>query len=85
MKILGIPLKSPLTAIDCFLLEELTGNTMDWAKGEVGIPFALSFELRDNGEFGFLLPAEQIEPSGKEILNGFLVMLEGVWNKTMAF
>ncbi|CAG0904591.1 unnamed protein product, partial [Darwinula stevensoni] len=65
--------------------QELTGNTMDWAKGEVGIPFALSFELRDNGETGFLLPPEQIRPSGEEILAGFLAMLEGVRNKTVAF
>jgi carboxypeptidase A4 len=33
-------------------------------------------ELRDTGEFGFVLPAEQIRPNCEEIWEGMQVMLE---------
>lgn len=38
---------------------------MDWAY-DSGIKYAFSFELRDTGQYGFLLPASQIVPTAQE-------------------
>lgn len=42
------------------------GSSIDWVKGDVGVKYAYTLELRDSGRFGFLLPAKQIVPSGRE-------------------
>jgi hypothetical protein len=34
--------------------------------------------LRDNGQFGFVLPANQIVPTGEEVLAGMKVLLKGI-------
>jgi len=39
---------------------------MDWALGELGIPYSMGMELRDTGRYGFLLPPSQIIPSAEE-------------------
>ena len=49
---------------------DMAGNTIDWARGSAGIPYAYLFELRDTGEHGFLLPPEFILPTGEEIWAG---------------
>jgi len=43
-----------------------TGTASDWYYG-VGIWGAYTIELRDTGQFGFVLPPAQIVPTGKEI------------------
>jgi hypothetical protein len=45
---------------------KIAGSSIDWAKGEAGIKYAFTLELRDAGRYGFLLPAKQIIPTGKE-------------------
>uniref|UniRef100_G3VNJ2 Peptidase M14 domain-containing protein n=1 Tax=Sarcophilus harrisii TaxID=9305 RepID=G3VNJ2_SARHA len=44
----------------------VSGNTIDWAYKN-GIKYAFTFELRDNGTYGFELPADQIIPTALEI------------------
>ena len=39
---------------------------MDWALGEAGIPYSYGMELRDTGNYGFLLPAREIIPTAEE-------------------
>ncbi|CAB3380478.1 Hypothetical predicted protein [Cloeon dipterum] len=48
------------------LLYEASGGADDWAKGSVGIKYTYTIELRDAGRYGFLLPASQIEATGKD-------------------
>jgi len=43
------------------------GASDDWAKGGAGIDFAYTLELRDTGRYGFLLPPDQIVPTGEEV------------------
>jgi len=43
-----------------------SGSSTDWAHGEAGIGFTTSMELRDTGNYGFILPAEQIIPTAEE-------------------
>ncbi|RXN29945.1 carboxypeptidase O [Labeo rohita] len=42
-----------------------SGSSRDFAR-LIGIPYSFTFELRDEGEFGFLLPEDQIQPTCEE-------------------
>lgn len=48
-----------------------SGGSADWAYGGAGI-LAFSYELRDTGDEGFLLPADQILPTCEETLPALL-------------
>lgn len=37
--------------------------------------YAFAVELRDQGKFGFVLPASQIEPTAKEVFEGLKAMV----------
>ncbi|XP_073978134.1 carboxypeptidase B-like [Rhodnius prolixus] len=50
------------------LLYAASGGADDWAKGSAGIKYAYTIELRDQGSFGFVLPAQYIIPTAKEAL-----------------
>ncbi|XP_066118405.1 carboxypeptidase A1 [Saccopteryx bilineata] len=42
-----------------------SGGTIDWTYDQ-GIKYSYTFELRDTGRYGFLLPASQIIPTAQE-------------------
>ncbi|XP_041852433.1 carboxypeptidase A1-like [Melanotaenia boesemani] len=44
---------------------QASGGTIDWTYNQ-GIKYSYTFELRDTGDFGFLLPASQIIPTAEE-------------------
>ncbi|XP_003449210.1 carboxypeptidase A5 [Oreochromis niloticus] len=44
---------------------QASGNTIDWTY-EQGIKYSYTFELRDEGRYGFLLPASEIIPTAQE-------------------
>lgn len=47
-----------------------TGGSYDWAKGKEGIKYSYTIELRDKGRYGFMLPVNQIVPTGEEAWAG---------------
>lgn len=47
--------------------DSATGGSYDWAKGVAGIKYSYTVELRDRGNYGFVLPTSQILPTGEEI------------------
>jgi len=55
-----------------------TGSSLDWAYLFVRqrTKFHVTYELRDKGNYGFLLPPEQILPQCIEFMAGFKVILE---------
>ncbi|CAF0866452.1 unnamed protein product [Didymodactylos carnosus] len=55
-----------------------SGGTVDWTYGKANVLFSYAVELRDTGEYGFLLPENQIIPSGQETLAGCLALLKYV-------
>jgi len=57
------------------VLYETSGTSVDWAYDEFGIRLAYTFEFRDRGNYGFILPANQIIPNGLEILDGIIAMV----------
>ncbi|TFJ99641.1 Carboxypeptidase A1 [Platysternon megacephalum] len=48
-----------------FLPDRADGTTIDWSYDN-GIKYSYTFELRDTGRYGFLLPASQIVPTAEE-------------------
>jgi murein tripeptide amidase MpaA len=44
-----------------------SGSSADWGYDVAGVKYSYGIELRDTGEYGFLLPADQIVPQGEEI------------------
>uniref|UniRef100_T1J8Z7 Zinc carboxypeptidase A 1 n=1 Tax=Strigamia maritima TaxID=126957 RepID=T1J8Z7_STRMM len=55
------------------LLYTTSGVSTDWAKGVAGIKYTYTLELRDTGRFGFLLPATEILPTGRETMEAIKV------------
>jgi murein tripeptide amidase MpaA len=51
-----------------------SGSSADYTYGVCGIKYSYGVELRDTGKYGFLLPADQIVPSGEETLAGIIAM-----------
>lgn len=48
-----------------------SGASMDWAY-EQNITLAFTLELRDTGKHGFILPADQIVATARELLDGLI-------------
>lgn len=47
---------------------------MDWTY-EQNITLSYTIELRDRGNHGFILPADQILPTAREILDGLIELV----------
>ncbi|GBM53074.1 Carboxypeptidase B [Araneus ventricosus] len=60
------------------VLYKATGGADDWAYGAAGIKYSYTLELRDTGRHGFLLPAEQILPTGEETWAGIKAMAKAI-------
>ncbi|GAA6216110.1 carboxypeptidase O [Lates japonicus] len=60
-----------------------SGSSRDWARMQ-GIPFAYTFELRDDGTFGFELPENQIRPTCEEAYEGALHIITHAHDKTFS-
>ncbi|XP_005673222.1 carboxypeptidase A1 isoform X1 [Sus scrofa] len=58
---------------------QASGGTIDWTYNQ-GIKYSFSFELRDTGRYGFLLPASQIIPTAQETWLALLTIMEHTLN-----
>lgn len=50
------------------------GSSFDWAKAYGNASISYLIELRDEGQYGFLLPPEQIIPNNLEIMDALVEM-----------
>ncbi|KAJ8034002.1 Carboxypeptidase B [Holothuria leucospilota] len=63
------------------LMYEMAGSSNDY--GFVGTPnakYSYLIELRDRGQYAFLIPEEQIQPSGEESYDGVIALLKWIIN-----
>jgi len=67
----------PINSADLY---PAAGDSCDWYKGDLGARFTYTTELRDTGAHGFILPADQIIPSGEEIWAGMEVVINTILN-----
>ncbi|CAK6434326.1 unnamed protein product [Pipistrellus nathusii] len=51
-----------------------SGSSIDWTYNQ-GIKYSFTFELRDTGRYGFLLPASQIVPTAQETWLGLQTIM----------
>lgn len=51
----------------CPSADPAAGGSDDWAY-DLGVKYSYTFELRDTGRYGFLLPESQIKPTCEETM-----------------
>lgn len=64
----------------CSIVDVSSGTSKDY--GYASTPqatYSYTVELRDKGQFGFLLPANQIIPTGNESYYGVIGMLDWIY------
>ncbi|XP_053201673.1 carboxypeptidase B-like [Panonychus citri] len=61
------------------LLYVASGGSDDWAYGEAGVPYSYTFELRDTGDHGFVLPDDLITPTAEETFVAFKTMCDEIY------
>ncbi|RZC42014.1 Peptidase M14 and/or Propep M14 domain containing protein, partial [Asbolus verrucosus] len=59
-----------------YRIDIASGGSPDWIKGSFGTRITYTYELRDTGENGFLLPAEQILPTTEETFDSFITIFQ---------
>lgn len=59
----------------CQTIYPANGNSVDWVLDVAGGETAFAAELRDTGRHGFILPPEQILPTGEETWAGFKALM----------
>ncbi|XP_071944571.1 carboxypeptidase B-like [Antedon mediterranea] len=57
---------------------EASGSSIDWAYGTLGVKYSYAVELRDEGTYGFTLPARFIEPTAIETFEAVKVIANKV-------
>ncbi|OWK52962.1 Carboxypeptidase O [Lonchura striata] len=62
------------------ILYSNSGSSRDWAH-TIGIPLSYTFELRDTGTHGFVLPANQIQPTCEETMLAVTTIIDYVDKK----
>ncbi len=60
------------------LADEFSGGSNDWGFAELNAKYSYVIELRDRGQYGFLLPEDQIIPCGEENYAATLALAEYV-------
>ncbi|XP_036962646.1 carboxypeptidase A1-like isoform X1 [Acanthopagrus latus] len=58
-----------------------SGGTIDWTYNQ-GIKYSYTFELRDTGRYGFLLPANQIIPTAQETWLALMAIMDHAYKNT---
>nr|XP_019934702.1 PREDICTED: carboxypeptidase A1 [Paralichthys olivaceus] len=54
---------------------QASGGTIDWTYNQ-GIKYSFTFELRDTGRYGFILPANQIIPTAQETWLALMAIMD---------
>ncbi|XP_077301150.1 zinc carboxypeptidase-like [Arctopsyche grandis] len=58
------------------IIYKASGSSMDWVKMTYKTPIAFTYELRDRGSSGFVLPANQIIPNCLEVVDSIVAMFQ---------
>ena len=53
-------------------IDPVGGGSIDWTYEALGVIYSYALELRDDGKYGFLLPADQIIPCAEEFTDALI-------------
>jgi len=59
----------------------MSGLSTDYVASVLRKPIVHTYELRDKGQYGFLLPPEQIIPTGEETLDSFIALFNATLSR----
>lgn len=62
----------------CSTIYKASGSSVDYVNDVTGADYVFTVELRDTGANGFVLPPNQILPSGKEAYAGVRYLLQNM-------
>lgn len=62
----------------CEAMYNQDGSAVDFAYHDAKVKYSFEFELRDEGSYGFTLPADQIRPTAEEVWSGIEYLLKFV-------
>lgn len=62
----------------CSTIYQVSGSSVDYAAENAKATYSMTIELRDTGSNGFVLPANQILPSGQETWAGLAYLLKNM-------
>lgn len=62
----------------CTTIYQASGSSVDYVADVVKGDYTFTSELRDTGNYGFVLPANQILPSGEEAFAGVRYLLQNM-------
>lgn len=62
----------------CSTIYQVSGDSVDYAYENAQAKYSMTVELRDTGNNGFVLPANQILPSGEEMWAGLAYLLKNM-------
>jgi extracellular matrix protein 14 len=65
----------------CDVSYTATGQSLDWTYKTLGAKWSFAANLRDQGVYAFMLPPDQIVPTGQEMLAGLLDMAKFIAQK----
>ncbi|XP_069112246.1 carboxypeptidase B-like [Argopecten irradians] len=60
------------------IIYEASSSSADWVYGELGTVYSYGVELRDERQYGFLLPADQIILSDEETLQAVKALAKSI-------
>lgn len=60
----------------CNVIYQVAGGSIDWVQDVLKADNVFTIELRDKGRYGFVLPADQIIPSGEESFAGAMHLFQ---------
>lgn len=62
----------------CSTIYQVSGGSVDYVQDVTKADYVFTLELRDTGNYGFVLPANQILPSGQEAYEGVKYLLRNM-------
>jgi hypothetical protein len=62
----------------CNTIYPVTGSSVDYINDITKAKYTFTIELRDLGQYGFVLPADQILPTGLETWEGIRYLLKNI-------
>lgn len=60
----------------CIFIDLASGTTADWVKNTTRVPLSYTYELRDTGRYGFLLPEFDILPNNIEVIDSLVALFQ---------